>query len=186
MPSLVLYHLLENCIYKGNNRERKREKLERINHILHHKKFHIWNEENKKMEQERIFCLHNVEHYFDVARIAYIKALEEEISISKDILYATALLHDIGKHRQYQEGLPHEEESAMMSEEILIDCGYEKEERKEIQQAIRNHRRKPDINSTALERLLYEADKQSRLCLFCKAKAQCKWSDEKKNLTLQY
>lgn len=162
------------------------KQLDRINKILHHSQFQLWNEENRKMEEGRIFCLHNIEHYLDVARIAYIKALEERIDISKDVLYAAALLHDIGKHRQYKEGVPHEEESARMSEEILIDCGYDKEERERIQLAIQHHRKKPNGDSTDLERLLYEADKQSRVCLFCKAKAECKWSDEKKNLTLLF
>lgn len=162
------------------------QKRDRINQILNHPQFLEYVKQNKIEEQERIFCLHNVEHFLDVARIAYIKVLEEKIDISKDILYAAALLHDIGKHRQYQEGIPHEEESARLSEQILEQCGYEKEERHMIQQAIRNHRKKPTKESMPLERILYEADKLSRLCLFCKAKSECKWSDEKKNLEIRF
>ena len=49
--------------------------------------------------------------------------------MSKDIIYATALLHDLGRADQYEKGISHEEAGAILAEEILTDCGYTREER---------------------------------------------------------
>lgn len=38
----------------------------------------------------------------------------------------------------------------------------------------------------ALSRLLYEADKQSRMCMFCKASESCNWGKEEKNAVVTY
>ena len=157
------------------------EKRDRINEILHHKQFLSYLKENERAEENRIFCKHQIEHFLDVARIAYIKLLEEGEPNKKEIVYGMALLHDIGKHRQYFYGIPHEVASAELSEEILVDCGYEEEEREQIKTAILNHRTKPTKQSDVLSRILYEADKQSRNCFFCKAQKECHWSEEKKN-----
>ena len=75
----------------------------------------LYVESYKKLEhaeQERIFCCHQMEHLLDVARIAYIKSLEQKLEIRKEVIYAAALLHDIGKYRQYTEGIPHEKACA--------------------------------------------------------------------------
>ena len=73
----------------------------------------------EQAEQERIFCCHQMEHLLDVARIAYIQSLEQKLEIRKEVIYAAALLHDIGKYRQYTEGIPHEKASAEIAEVIL-------------------------------------------------------------------
>lgn len=164
----------------------KEENQDRINRILHHKKFLEYVSKNEKAEKERIFCKHGIEHFLDVARIAYIKALEQQLPLKKDVIYGTALLHDIGKHRQYEEKIPHELASAELAHQILLECGYEEEEYNLMEEAIKSHRTKPSLQSHELERILYEADKQSRLCYFCKAQSGCNWSDEKKNLFIKY
>ena len=46
------------------------------------------------------------------------------------------------------------------------------------------HRRLRDGADT-LEKLLYEADKASRLCLSCPANRECNWSEEKKNMEIK-
>lgn len=58
-------------------------------------------------EKDRRFCCHQMEHLLDVARIAYIRNLEAGLGFSKKMIYAAAILHDIGKARQYEEGIPH-------------------------------------------------------------------------------
>jgi len=58
-----------------------------------------------------------------VARISYLMILEKRLPVSKDIIYATALLHDLGRADQYEKGISHEEAGAILAEEILTDCG---------------------------------------------------------------
>lgn len=45
-------------------------------------------------------------HLLDVARIAYIRNLEKGYGFRKDVIYAAAVLHDIGKALQYEEKFP--------------------------------------------------------------------------------
>lgn len=37
-----------------------------------------------------------------------------------------------------------------------------------------------------LAALLYKADKQSRNCFLCSAASECYWSDDKKNMKIEY
>lgn len=163
----------------------KRGTMERINRICRHP---LWKEsvaEIQRLEEDRIFCRHNPAHYLDVARIAYIENLEKNIGISKEVIYAAALLHDIGRHRQYLEGIPHEEASAVLADPILRDCGFTEMEQKEIISAISEHRTPETAGKDNLQGLIYRADKSSRSCLFCNASKECNWGIEKKNITLK-
>ena len=47
-------------------------------------------------------------HFLDVARLMMILNVKEDLKISDDMIYATALLHDIGRHIQYRQGIGHE------------------------------------------------------------------------------
>jgi uncharacterized domain HDIG len=140
---------------------------------------------NAQWEKDRIFCRHNIEHFMDVARIAYIMVLEKGLPINKEIIYAAALLHDIGRYMQYEIGIPHEKASADISQEILRVCGFNDVEIKEITEAILNHRKyngEPDTFGG----ILYRSDKLSRACYSCSSKALCNWNSEKKNLKIEY
>lgn len=156
--------------------------MDRVNQILYHKQFLECVNQNEKWEQDRIFCKHGIEHFLDVARIAYIKVLERSMEVKKDVIYAAALLHDIGKYMQYEKGIPHEIGSAELAQSILVDCGYEALERDLITEMIRSHRTRPSEQTSPIVALFYEADKESRLCLFCQAREACHWSEKKKNL----
>lgn len=48
--------------------------------------------------------------------------------LEKEEIYATALLHDIGKWQQYKAGVPHEIASAEIAKRILEETGLTKEE----------------------------------------------------------
>ena len=72
-------------------------------------------------EASRPFCCHQLPHLMDAARIAYIENLERELGFSRVVVYAAALLHDIGKDEQYRAGVPHEEAGARIAREILDD-----------------------------------------------------------------
>ena len=103
------------------------------------------------------------------------------VPITKELIYAAALLHDIGRADQYLYGTPHDEASARYADRILEECGFHAEERAVICSAIRKHRENEKQGAEYLSALLYEADKKSRLCMECAACDSCKWPDEKKN-----
>lgn len=143
-------------------------------------------EKLEKAEDDRIFCCHQMPHLLDVARIAYIQNLEGHLGFKKEIIYAAALLHDIGKYQQYEDGTPHEQAGARIAEKVLADIEFfTKEEKAVIIQSILEHRRKKDRMS-ALGRILYESDKLSRACYACPARHQCNWSSEKKNRVIMW
>lgn len=158
--------------------------MERINQICCHP---LWKESYEKiqeLEKDRIFCGHDMVHFLDVARIAYIETLERRLGISRELIYSAALLHDIGRHLQYTRNIPHEQGSCILAEQILKDCGYEEEDRKQVLEAIRAHRSKETEKLDNLAGVLYRADKKSRKCLFCRARKECDWPEKKKNLVV--
>ena len=105
--------------------------------------------------------------------------------LSKESIYAAALLHDIGRHLQYLEGTPHQEASAALAAEILPACGFQRtrDERDPGGHpgpplSRRSGRKKASVG------YLYRADKASRNCLACPAEPACDWPKEKKNLEI--
>ena len=154
------------------------------NDIIKNKKFIYTLQSIDRLEQDRQFCKHGLSHLFDVARTAYIISLENNINIAKDIIYAAALLHDIGRAEEYEKGTSHSEAGAKIAACILNDCGYTDEEIKLITQAILSHRE--DSGKNSLGSIIYAADKLTRPCFACDAARDCKWSSDKKNLTMRY
>ena len=138
-----------------------------------------------RLEKDRRYCGHDLQHLLDVARTSWILVLENHYPLTKDVVYAAALLHDIGKGMQYEDGTPHHLASAQLAEPILKDCGYTFEEIHDILHAIRLHR-KPTDEDTPLVQVLYAADKKTRPCFACEAQEDCNWPQEKKNLQLIY
>ena len=114
----------------------------------------------------------------------YIYSLEDKLDLSREIIYATALLHDIGRAQQYLLGIPHDIAGAEIAGKILTDLHFTEQEKKEILSAISQHRN--DCSDQKLSNLLYKADKKSRNCFSCSAASECYWPSEKKNLTIEY
>lgn len=160
--------------------------MERVDRILKHPLFLKYVGENEKEEEARIFCRHDMAHFLDVARIAWILNLEEEAGIGREMIYAAALLHDIGRHLQYRDGTPHEQASVMLAPPILKDCGFYAQEEEQILSAIATHRDASVSGGKDLNGLLYRADKLSRPCYACKQESACDWKQGKKNLCLRY
>lgn len=129
-------------------------------------------------ERDRKFCKHNLEHSLDVARIAYITILENGLEITKELVYAAALLHDAGRYS----GIPHNESGAKLAGELMPECGFTKEETELVADAILGHRNAE--HSTEFSKILYDADKKSRLCFICKAQNDCYWEQSKRNYTI--
>lgn len=159
--------------------------MKRIQAILEHPEYNRYLRELAVAEEGRIFCLHNLEHFLDVARITYSLYLEGLAGLndiespnsellpdkSKEIIYAIGLLHDIGKPAQYLTGQPHAQVSAELAPDILRDVGFDREEIDLIIEAIRHHNDK--IPGQGLNALIQEADKLSRRCFACQAQDQC-------------
>lgn len=177
--------------------------MERIDNICSHP---LWLDSIHQitlLEKERVFCRHGVSHLLDVARIAWIENLESELQLPKDMVYAAALLHDIGRHRQYLDNIPHHEASAQIAADILPDAGFDDAEQTEILNAILMHREKDTADTgnigdsvkigyngiretqNDLAELIRRADKKSRMCALCPAIQSCNWDNEKKNMRIE-
>lgn len=165
--------------------ERKTSETDRINAILYNSTYRAYIKSIEACEKDRIFCRHDIHHFLDVARIAYILSLEHNYGYTKDIIYATALLHDIGRFKQYTENIPHHMASAELARPILVECGFNQDEIEEIIGSILAHR-EDCTEKESLNHIIFMADKASRACFSCKATAECNWSEEKKNHGIKY
>jgi uncharacterized protein len=159
--------------------------LERVNKILNNPKYKEYIKLNEAYETGRKFCRHDLVHFLDVARIAYILVLENKMNVDKEVVYATALLHDIGRWMQYRGDKSHEEGSADLAEDILNESGFDGSEKDLILDAVRNHRNE-NPGTVNFSSIFYSSDKLSRNCFDCAAAGECNWKEEKKNLTLKY
>jgi len=158
--------------------------MERVNRILLHPWYCYILQEIDEWERDRKFCGHGSAHLLDTARLAYLLDLEEDKGIPKELVYAAALLHDIGRAEQYKKGTPHEEAGIGIALEILGECGFGEEECEVIRYAIASHRSRKLAAREPLADLIYRADKKSRSCFFCPVEPECGWKAEKKNRTL--
>ena len=159
--------------------------MERIGRILEHSLYRENLKRNKAEELDREFCRHDMGHFLDVARIGTILSLEEGETVDRELIYAAALLHDIGKNLQYTQGISHERASAQISCVILPECGFDEKETRVIIDAILSHRNIATAGEGGLKGLLYRADKASRACFACDVEQNCNWKDDRKNLQVK-
>ena len=158
--------------------------MDKISEIFSNEKYKNLLIELEEIEKDRKFCKHNLEHFLSFSRIAYIKVLENNIRISKDVIYAIGLLHDIGRVLEYKEGIPHHKGSLILSKEILKETSYTEEEKRLIYKCIECHRSE-NFEDELLE-IIYISDKLSRECFSCEAEKECYWKKEKKNMIIKY
>lgn len=156
--------------------------MERVNAILHNKEFLQALEVIDNLEKEREFCRHNIEHLLSVGRIAYLLNLENGYGLDKEIIYAAALLHDIGRSNSKDKN--HHISGLKIIMDILKQTQFDDTEINEITDAIASHRIKD--NDKALNILIYKADKWSRNCFMCPVREACYWDEEKKNRIIHY
>lgn len=153
--------------------------MERINRIIAHPAFVAAMKELKACEAAREYCVHDIEHSLNVARLMMIVNLEHNLRYDEELLYAAALLHDIGRVSQYKTGEDHALAGGEAAWDILPACGFWPGETLMIDKAIRTHNTDEPVNP--LGELLQLCDKRSRNCFLCAAADTCKWPDEKKN-----
>ncbi len=156
--------------------------MDRVNKILNNDEYKKTMKEITSFEESRIYCRHGLDHLLDVARIMYIYSLENGIGIEKEIIYTTAILHDIGRAEQYRSGKKHAKVGSDMAKKILDDCGFSDAEIDMICVAISEHNGEV---SSELSELLKKADKKSRKCFECGARDLCNWDKEKKNMEIE-
>lgn len=159
--------------------------MKKVTRILNHPLFIRELKIINLLEENRAYCKHNLNHFFDVARISYILLLERNIRIDKEVLYAFALLHDIGRAREYLLKRDHQVESAILAGEILRDCGYSNDEIETVIYSIKNHRSSQVLKMHEIKTFVditRKADQLSRKCFCCECSDYCNWPEDKKNL----
>jgi uncharacterized protein len=159
--------------------------MTKYNRILYNDDFNVLLQRLGTLESSRRFCRHGFSHLTDVCRIAYIIALENNLGLDKDIIYGAGLLHDIGRVAEYENGLPHNEQSAEAARTILKECEYNEDEIETICQAIMCHRSDSELEKALqkpdLAAVLKKADRLSRNCFYCPVCNECKWSENQRN-----
>lgn len=153
--------------------------MQRCNKIYNHPEYQRRMAYIEKAERDRKFCLHNLAHALDVARIGRIMILEQGLDIDTELFYAAALLHDAGRYSN----MPHNESGAELAEKLMPECGFTPSETSLAADAIRGHRKQKD--GTDFSSVLYAADKKSRMCFACGAVRDCYWSEDKKNTAIE-
>lgn len=152
---------------------------DRVSLILNHPLYQECLAKISAQEENRIYCRHDLAHFLDTARLAYITVLENNLSYEREIIYAAALLHDIG--RAY-DNKAHDEFSAEIAAKILPGCGFNAQESSLIITAVLGHRK--ENSKDDISHILYDADKKSRNCFACQAQNTCKWPKAKQNQTI--
>ena len=157
--------------------------LPRVNAIWNHPLFQRQYRALCDFERDRPFCRHDLSHLLDVARLAWIENLERHLGFDRELVYAAALLHDVGKAEQYRSGIPHDVAGEKIASGILAtlpeEASFTVVETRQILVAVRGHRHLRR-DATPLERLVYLADKRSRTCFACRAADRCKWAPERR------
>jgi len=158
--------------------------VDKINQIILNRVYQEYIHKTAECEKDREFCRHDASHFLDVARIALLLNERDKYGIKQELIYAAALLHDIGRWQQYETGEDHAAVSARLAPAILEECGFSGQEKEQVVSAIATHRESKIKDEKNLNGLLYRADKLSRPCYFCEQEKNCNWKQDKKNMTL--
>lgn len=159
--------------------------MDRVARITAHPRFRAVLRDIEALERERPFCGHGLEHLLAVARLAWIYNLEEGTGLDRPLVYAAALLHDLGRAEEYRRGTPHEQAGAALARGILTDCGFPAAERERICAAILCHRGAAAPDREPLSALLHRADKRCRPCYLCAAAQVCNWPEERRSHSVE-
>lgn len=153
--------------------------MDRVNRILADQAYCSALREIEAAEKGREFCGHTFDHLVETARLTYLLLLEQgERHISREMAYATGLLHDIGRASALRQERDHALVSAEMAEPILRRSAFNCSEQTLILRAITQHRHKGGEKEVLQHRsplsdALSRADSLARLCYRCNSAAAC-------------
>lgn len=158
------------------------------NKIIKNQKYIKILKDIEALEKGRIFCGHNMEHFLDVARITLILCKEQNLDVSPDFIYSTALLHDIGRAQQYRNDVSHDTAGEKIAREILQEVGASESFTDAVCSCILHHSTNKVTQGgiSAFEKIFRAADKKSRNCFCCKAQKECNWQYEKRNMNIEF
>ena len=159
--------------------------MDRVNAILANEEYKDWMEQIRTSEKERRFCCHGIDHCLDVARIGMLMNREEKLGLEPELIYAAALLHDIGRAVSYQTSEEHHLASVRNSRSILLATGFSGKETELILEAISKHNT-TGKEAEGLSYVIYRADKLSRRCFDCEVYNECYWKEDEKNKGVVY
>jgi len=151
--------------------------VKRVKSILCDEEYQTRIHEIEAKEVTRRFCRHGLEHLMAVARIAYIINLEESCGLSRELIYAAALLHDIGRCTPEEDsGVGHRAAGVAYATRILRRCDFSEDEISAVIAAVEHHGAAAEAAEAGdLAGLIYRADKLSRDCAGCGAYDECNW-----------
>ncbi|HWQ89886.1 MAG TPA: HD domain-containing protein [Desulfitobacteriaceae bacterium] len=156
--------------------------LPRVNKLIADPVYQNYLHKIAEAEKDRLYCKHGPDHGLAVARIAYAYLLEQGGPVpAKEVIYAAALLHDIGRWAEYASGEDHALAGAALARPLLEKSGFDSREIKLIEQAIAEHSTHRSENLSDLGRALALADDWARDCLQCKVKDSCHKFTEQMN-----
>jgi putative nucleotidyltransferase with HDIG domain len=156
--------------------------LPRVNKLITDPVYQNYLQKIAEAEKERLYCKHGLDHGLAVARIAYAYLLEQGgTGSAKEVIYAAALLHDIGRWAEYTSGEDHARAGAALARPLLEKYGFDPREIRMIAQAIAEHSTHGAENLSVLGRALALADDWARDCLQCKVKDSCHKFTEQMN-----
>ena len=98
--------------------------MQRIDNILKNETYRFLMGMIRERELARIFCCHGLDHCLDVARIAYMLDMDEGAGIDRELIYAAALLHDVGRADPDNTGMEHHILSVRYAGDILRPVSY--------------------------------------------------------------
>lgn len=166
--------------------------MEYVARLLQSRQFRQLVRELEELEKDRQYCRHDFAHFMDVARLAVLVNLEQNLGLEQEMIYLTALLHDLGRVQEYQYGISHEIAGEEIAVQLLNEIGYPSGKMQVIRGAVSCHRgncmesgRIQGESGQQLQedftKLIRQADKKVRPCFFCRAQSDCKWNVEKRN-----
>lgn len=119
----------------------------------------------KEVESYMLSCMNNndcAHGYQHIYRVLY-NALElsKDYEVDKEVLIASALLHDIGRDAQEEESSKnHAAVGAAMAYKYLITIGWSEDKANHVKDCIAKHSHRIDNKTCSIEsKLLYDADK---------------------------
>ena len=149
--------------------------MKRVELLVQDKLYNQYIQKNIDLVKDQLIFQHDFQHHLDVARIAYILILEDaalnifikECNLSgklaaKEVIYASGLLHDIGKWKEYSENIDHAIFGADFAREILARVFFTANEIDIISHAVFEHNN-INIDMSFLGERIYRADNFARV-----------------------